>query len=133
MTADVLLTDDLDLRPRTALVSGDQLVGQRIRLRLQQVLGDWVLRQSDGLPWLDWLGTKPFPTDVALARIRQEIESVPGVLQVQTLAMTRSGTSSTITGDILTEAGVVPLVVSVGGGGVPESFAAAPWVIGATC
>ena len=133
MTADALLTDGLDLRPRTTLVTGDELVGQRVRLRLQQAEGDWVLNASHGLPWLDWLTTKPFPQDVALARIRQEIEAVPGVQQVQTLAMTRSGTTATITGDLLTASGVVPLVVAVGGGGVTQSFAAAPWVLRATC
>ena len=133
MTADAQLTDGLDLRPRTDLVTGDVLVGQRIRLRLQQVDGDWILDGAKGLPWLDWLTTKPFPEDAALGRIRQEIEGVPGVLQVQTLTITRSGTSATVTGDVLTESGVLPLVVAVGGGGVAESFSVAPHVIAATC
>lgn len=132
MTADVLLTDALDLRPRTTLVTGDVLVGQRIRLRTQQAVGDWILDASAGLPWLDWLTTKPFPEDTAAARVRQAIESIPGVLQVSELSVTRTGTAATIAAQVLTEAGLAPVVVAVGGGGVTETFAPAPWVMMAT-
>lgn len=129
MTADARLTSTLDLQPGASLLDGDALVGQRIRIRLQQASGGWVLDSRSGLPWLAWLAQKPFPVDAATARIRQEIEAVPGVLQVQTLTVSRSGVSATVTGDVLTASGVLPLAVAVGGGGVPQAFAGAPWAI----
>lgn len=83
-THDVGLVDG-DLPAFCRLVTGDALTAQRVRLRLLQYPGDWLLDREAGMPWLDWSQAKPPPLAEIEATLRREIETTPGVRRVDEL------------------------------------------------
>lgn len=79
---DALLVDG-DLTPRGRLVAGDDAVLQRVRLRLGLFVGEWVLDQTVGLPWLEWMSTKSANRVQEVGAVLQAtIETTPGVRRV---------------------------------------------------
>lgn len=105
---DVGLDDDGDLPARTQHIAGFDLVVQRIRRRLQTVLGEWLGDRNVGLPFFAWFAQKPPDVDGIGALIRRAIETTPGVarltdwtgeLDVDTRQLTFSGTIHTSDGD----------------------------------
>lgn len=107
MAIDVLLDSNYDIPLRTTLGTGIEVILQRIQLRLQQGLGEWVYDTTTGLPWLDWSQDKPVDVDNIGARIRREIESVPEVVRVTEweTVFDRATRTITCTGAIETEEG----------------------------
>jgi hypothetical protein len=79
---DILLVDG-DLTPRGRLVTGDDETLQRVRLRLDMGLGEWVLDQTVGVPWIAWLTSKAsLRVNEIGAVLRSTIETTPGVNRV---------------------------------------------------
>lgn len=105
-----------DLAHPTRLITGMELIQQRIRLRLRRGTGEWFLDPSVGLPLLDWRQQKPPRVADIVARIQAEIREVPGV----------TGTSNftgehdpllrklTVTGDVFAADGEVTSIVVMG-------------------
>lgn len=84
VSVDILLGDDGDLPAVPAHGSGDDVVLQRLRLRLQLIRGDWILDAQAGVPYLQWFGGGTKLTSVADvgAYLRSVIETTPGVQRV---------------------------------------------------
>ncbi len=113
-TIDVGLNADGDLPDFCRPISGLDLIGQRIAIRLRTHLGEWLLDASKGLPFLRWMATKP-PDPVAIgAVVRREIETTPGVLRVEGFVSTWTPATRTIeiTGTVVTTEGELALSVS---------------------
>ena len=82
MSADVYLDPMTgDLPPAFRYASDTELVLQRSRIRLESFLGEWLLDQTKGLPYLDWRKVKQPPLDEIVNLVRREISTVPGVLR----------------------------------------------------
>jgi hypothetical protein len=97
-----LEADSLDIASPTRLVTGLDLVAQRIRVGLALHRGDVLRDASIGLPWVEWFGQKPVPVATIVARVRRVIEAVPGVLRADVSAQ-----MNTSTGELALEAEVV--------------------------
>lgn len=89
--------EDGDLPAFCRPISGDALVAQRVRLRLLQYPGDWLLDRQAGVPWLDWSQAKPPPLAVIEATLRREIETTPGVRRVDELRAVFDATARRVT------------------------------------
>lgn len=123
---DIRLDDDLDIAVPTRLVTGIDLVKQRIHVRLATHRGD-VLRDAKlGLPWVDWFGLKPFPFATVAARIRREIEGIPGVVTVLEVTVTPDGAGSVaVAAEVTAAEGRLSIRQVVADGGTKNlSFAA---------
>lgn len=88
MPQDLLLDDDGDLRHVNRFATPDELVAQRIRIRLGLIVGQWLQDASIGIPWLDWLVQKPVKIAENVMILRAAIESTPGVDHVESLTGT---------------------------------------------
>jgi hypothetical protein len=105
---DILLVDG-DLTPRGRLVTGDDETLQRVRLRLDLFLGEWVLDQTEGLPWLAWLSSKAsLRVEEIGAVLRSTTESTPGINRVLSWSGSYDYTTRAIgyTGSFLLDSGV---------------------------
>lgn len=78
---DWALDDFGELTVPTRIVSGYELVLQRVRLRLGLHLGEWVLDTSQGGDYAGWREQKPAPISEIVQWARREIASTPGVLR----------------------------------------------------
>jgi hypothetical protein len=106
------LTGDLSTIPR--LVTGIDLVAQRIKRRLQRGTGEFFVDPSLGLPLIEWRQQKPPQVALILARLQAEIRLVPGVVSTQNFQGTHDPLqrSLTISGDVtVAEEGVLSVVV----------------------
>ncbi len=106
MSVDVLLdlvTGDLPTFNRFG--DGIDVVRQRLQIRLGTFLGEWILDQSKGLPFLVWFQQKPPLTEAIGAFIRREIETTPGVLQITEFTSDFNGSRLLFTGEILFDGG----------------------------
>lgn len=100
MSRDVALTDDGDIYPQTRYVEGIELVLQRIRIRLNTHLGEYLLDTREGMPYRRWLQTKPAPVNQVRDYVRREIEDTPGVRRVRNLEASLEGREIRIEADI---------------------------------
>lgn len=100
---DVKLTSEGDIYPQTVYVDGIEYILQRVRIRLNTHLGEWILDTRAGMPWRRWLDTKPAPVDQVRDFVRREIESTPGVIRVSGLEADMDGREVKVSGDIITE------------------------------
>lgn len=78
---DIQLDSVGDLPDVGALLTGADLVAQRIRIRLLTWLGEWPLDKAEGIDWRTITATKPFPLDLVVTLLRREIDTTPGVLR----------------------------------------------------
>ena len=78
---DIRLDSTGDLPDVGALLTGAELVAQRIQIRLLTWLGEWPLDKSEGIDWRTATTTKPFPLDLVVTLLRREIDTTPGVLR----------------------------------------------------
>lgn len=78
---DWALTPDGDLSVPSRLVSGYELVLQRVRLRLGMHRGEWLLDASVGGDFVGWRERKPAPVTEIVQWVRDEVSSTPGVLR----------------------------------------------------
>lgn len=113
---DVRLDDGGDLPAVSEMVTGIDLIAQRIRIRLHRGTGEWFLDPSLGLPLLDWRQQKPPQVSQILVALQREIRLIPGVVSTQNFQGTHEPLLRrlTITGDVLVEEEGVLSVVIVG-------------------
>jgi hypothetical protein len=112
---DALLDADGDLPVVSGLVTGIDLVAQRIRLRLLRGQGEWFVDPSKGLPLLEWRQQKPPQVSQILVSLQQEIRLIPGVVSTSNFQGTHDPLTRrlTISGDVLVEEeGVLSVVVT---------------------
>ena len=83
------LTSDVGLDPLTfdlpvfpVHISGVDLIVQRMTIRLQRFLGEWILDTTVGIPYLAFIQERPVDVEGITAVLRTEIETTPGVLRV---------------------------------------------------
>ncbi len=94
---DVALDESGDLPAGgTRLITGRELVAQRIRMRLSRFLGEELLNQALGLPFLDWRAIKPPPVAEIGAVVRREVETIPGVTRVEGWSASFNATTRTV-------------------------------------
>lgn len=104
MAKDLQLIDG-DLPPRPRLISGVELIAQRIRIRLQTHRGEWLLNRSVGLPYLRWRGQKPPRVQSIGSRVRETVRTTPGVIDVRDFRAALQGRQILITGRVIVEGG----------------------------
>lgn len=112
---DVLMDADGDLPAFTRHSSGLPIVAQRVRCRMETLLGDWPLDETEGIDWLQILGQKPVNLAGVAAVVAREASGVPGVASVQDLTWAQVGSTATISMQINTAFGSLQLQVDPGG------------------
>jgi hypothetical protein len=111
---DTLLDDTGDLAVPTRLLTGIELVQQRIRRRLRRGSGEWFLDpDGTGLPLLAWRQQKPPQISAIVARLQDEIRAVPGVIATQGFEGTHdvSAHQLTVTGTVVVGDGATTAIV----------------------
>lgn len=106
-----------DLPDTTRLITGMDLIQQRIRLRLRRGLGEWFLDPlGTGLPLLEWRQMKPPDKGQIIGLIQAEIRAIPGVLSTSNWDGEHDPAARRLTlhGDVLAEDGAVTSVVVQG-------------------
>lgn len=88
------VTGDLPVFP--VHISGTDLVLQRITIRLQRFLGEWMLDTTVGLPYLAWTQQRPLDIPGITAVLRAEIAGTPGVLRVDNFTGTFNFNNQTL-------------------------------------
>ncbi|MFB6375287.1 MAG: hypothetical protein ABEN55_19690 [Bradymonadaceae bacterium] len=83
--SDVQLNEQGDLPRYTEHTSGAHAVVQKIGIRLRTHRGEWMLDESAGMPFLEWLQRKKPPQVGVENKVRQEIKAVEGVESVTEL------------------------------------------------
>ena len=83
MVHDIRLETDASLPLTFSFITGDDLILQRVAVRLRTFLGEWALDTSRGLPYLAFRAVKPPDLDAIGAVIRGEILGVDGVLRIE--------------------------------------------------
>ncbi len=104
------ITNDLPAVNR--LITGLDLVLQRIRIRLNRNRGEWFIDITAGVPLLDWLAHKPPRLGEIAAFIRSELDSIPGVAGTDEFRSSFDTATRTvrITGVVFTETGDVTTI-----------------------
>jgi hypothetical protein len=103
-----------DMVVPTRLITGLELIQQRIRRRLQRGTGEWFLDPAGtGLPLLAWREQKPPRIAQILQRLQDEIKAVPGVVATANFTGTHDVAAHqlTVTGDVIVDDGTVTAVV----------------------
>jgi len=88
MSMDVQLVDG-DLPHFTTHIRGPAVTLQRIEIRLRTFVGEWLLDESQGLPYIEWIAQKPTQVDQISDVLRAEVETTPGVISVDSWVATR--------------------------------------------
>ena len=104
-----------DLPAFTRHITGQQLVAQRVAVRLATHKGEWILDTSKGLDYQGWAQLRPFPADNVSAIIKAEIEGTPGVTSVEdwSFVFDKPTREVTYTGTIITTEGDIPVEVAL--------------------
>ena len=85
--ADFALDENLNLLIPTRLIEGTELVVQRIRVRLNTFLGEWLLDSRVGIPYIQWKDAPTQLTSTAIeSTIVAQISSIPGVDRVENIS-----------------------------------------------
>lgn len=106
-----------DLPEASRLITGLDLIQQRIRRRLLRGTGEYFLDPVNvGLPLIAWRNTKPPNVALIVARIQAEILDVPGVISTANFVGVHDAAAHrlTISGDVLANDGAVTAVVVTG-------------------
>ncbi|RAL23044.1 hypothetical protein DL240_09160 [Lujinxingia litoralis] len=104
MFTDVQLVDG-DLPEHTRLIEGPELIAQRIRMRLSTFRGEWLLDRRAGLPFLRWRSQRSPPLEAMAARVRDDIASIPGILEVRALRAEQVDDTIRLSGEVRLEEG----------------------------
>lgn len=130
MAFDLLLDDSGDIATPARTATGLALIKQRIHRRLRTIEGDWFLDPTKGLPYLDWIATKPPPVASISAETRQAVADVPGVVRVEEWDATHDPETRTIaiTGVVVTDTDDA-LTLRIEGVSTATPINAAPWAI----
>jgi hypothetical protein len=123
---DIALDDD-DLPDVPYLLTGLDLVVQRIECRMNRFFGEWFLDRTVGLPLVEWVTTKAPDREAVLSRIEQEIREIPGVVRTENALAKLENRLLSIQMDVITQAGTVTLSSLLD----PDDPAggAAPWAL----
>jgi hypothetical protein len=81
-----LATGDLPLV--SSFVSGPDLTVQRAKIRLQTFLGEWILDQAVGLPFVAWRESKPPDVGSIAGVVLAELAATPGIRRVESTEAT---------------------------------------------
>lgn len=116
-----------DLPPISKMITGSDLVAQRLKVRLGVLLGEVLHDTTLGLPWLEWLTTKPIRLNDIATQTRLVAEGTPGVVRVERWEVTHDAATRTVTinGQAVTdeqEIAIRDLTIATEGGNL--SFAA---------
>lgn len=91
------VNDDLAIDTDLYLTSGLAGVVQGIRQRIQTFKGEWFLDLDHGVPYYQDLLGKKFDDNKALVAFRDAILSTPGVITLNLLNVSYSGTTRKLT------------------------------------
>ena len=105
--------DGLDFPDRRRLVSGIDLVAQRIRVRLATHKGEVLRDVSIGMPWVAVLSSKPVPLATVRSHARKQISAVKGVVSVSNVQATASGGTISVSADVSTDEGAVSISATI--------------------
>ena len=105
--------EGLDYPDRRRFVSGIDLVAQRIRVRLSTHKGEILRDTSIGLPWAEWLSTKPVPLASVRSGVRRQAAAVAGVTSVSDVQASVSGGIVSVSLDATTDEGTVSIQASI--------------------
>lgn len=75
-----------------SIVSGTDVVAQRLRLRLGLWLGEWFLNALVGVPWPQWIGSKPDLKTIESV-LRRAITTAPGIASLDVFSLSLDGAS----------------------------------------
>lgn len=130
MAFDLLLDDSGDIGTPPRPATGLALIKQRILRRLRTIEGEWFLDPTVGLPYLDWIATKPSPVAQIAAAMREAVETVPGVIYVEEWAAVHDPETRTVsvTGVVITATDDA-LTLRIEGVDATTPINAAPWAI----
>lgn len=95
---DVKLDENNDVDSYTSHVTGDDLVVQRLNIRLQVFEGEYVLDQSAGVPWIEWLSEKRLDLAEIRDDLRRLILETPGVAEIRRFSLEHE--QEVLTGDV---------------------------------
>jgi len=79
---DARLGDDMDLMPYNYFVTGDELIIQRVNIRLRTGRDEWVFDITAGYPLLDWASRRGLPPSTVTLLVKEDLENIPGVLRM---------------------------------------------------
>lgn len=83
-----LTTHDLEITNNSLVIVTDaRAVAQRVKQHLRLFAGEWFLNTESGVPWIEFVFTKPFDQATAEAVIKDAIMRVPGVVEITSFAM----------------------------------------------
>jgi len=105
--------EGLDYPDRRRFVSGIDLVAQRVRLRLATHKGEILRDASVGLPWVEWLSTKPVPLASVRSGVRRQVALVAGVTSVTNVQASASGGTLSVSLDVTSDEGTVSIQASI--------------------
>lgn len=110
---DIGLDADDDIPLRIQIVTGIDLIIQRITSRLKFFKGEYFADRRPGLPFFEWARQKPPRVAEIGALIRREIEGCPGVIRVEDFEGTWDADLATLTfsGTVLTTDGIASLEI----------------------
>lgn len=86
-------------------VQGADEVRQRIKVALWHHFDEYFLNRPNGLPWYQSILGSKMPQETLQTILRQKIQSVPGVIQVLSLQISRIGRDYTASVTALVERG----------------------------
>lgn len=99
MTYDVKLGPDGDIFPTRQIVTGEDLVLQRMEIRFRTFAGEYLLDTAQGLPYLEWVQTFPVPLDQIRDAFANEIATCPGVASLDSISATFNDATERVTID----------------------------------
>lgn len=81
-------------------VSGEALILQRLWVRMNTGIGEYIADTSKGIPMLDWLETRPLPLAKIVTIIKREWETCPGVTSATVRGSLMASGDVVVTGDL---------------------------------
>lgn len=131
MPFDLRLNDSGDISNPVRPATGLALIKQRIRRRLRTITGEWFLDPDGvGLPYLDWIATKPPPVATISAATQEAVLAVPGVVRVVGWGAAHDADARTvrISGVVITDTDDA-LTLQITGADDFDPINAAPWAV----
>lgn len=88
MSYDVKLDATMDITIPSEFISGEDLIVQKCRLRLETYRGEWILDSRYGQPWFDWIDQGVSQTNLTQIEdtLRVSLEEIEGVRKAATTA-----------------------------------------------
>lgn len=118
---DIKLTDDGDISfsetsfKDMEIITGNEEIAQRLRIKLRSFLADWFLDLDDGIPYFQEVFTKNPSINVIRAFFKSAILSVEGVSSLLTFELDYGISERKLSLDFtaLTESGELPIIINI--------------------